>query len=887
MLVSLKFQVRLELPSSSPRRDIYLEAEFLRIAEKMKPHMQSRMRIEPFPWLRDYYVDMNKLYTELTLEKIENDLFGAGQRTLHGYKEMFDSVGRDKILTKGDPGMGKTTLSKKIGFDWTREIFKMFTVIFFVQLRLVKPDEPIENVILQQHPELKGLQVSAKNVRSMLERFGDRCLVILDGLDEHGLGQNEDVLKLIKNEILLDCGIVVSSRPHSVNEVEQHFPTIISVDGFTKQEAVKFVSNFFTVKKKVNKILNFKPSDSRENFPVHKCPILLSILCLLVKEKEINLSETSTTVGDLYLLMVQCLYKKFINRKRMQFVKSNFVTIMKSVGKLALQTLITKNPLLQKSEVLSIAGEFAFEYGFFAGHEDFRLCTDPVADVYVTYAHRSIEEFFGSFGFIQALNDGKSVDDILGSDCEKPIFMVNPLILSFCLWLLSTKHFDFSKQIYDKLASYVAKRIDCYTLDTQAVGRLFPAININNPYPENNRLTLKFFKDVFQKCVGISVLHVDQSPMVLLSSVKSTRIYPILGRLSPNILDKVTILSIDERLAPDFNIDSSVFNILMRTQITTDTHEALKVLLTKYNLLKRNPHVYLTVNDTTSSRADMMTLMTKDIKQLRLFTSVSGCTLFASGELPYCPLFTCFIAWHFCIDDSVPSAFMKAVKAGKFPHLRRIELNKCRINDCEWPDVPEFSMEMGKERQTGKIISQLSKLTLDYCSDINLLISKRLEKLAVVKARNATHHNLLQLNDIVRDDKLPNLSTLHVNTSTDKQRTNVGRFLNEFDPDHSENVEKLSLQGFIISSQELKLFCQKLPYWQLRELNMSETQGMTGNLSLLFTHSLPRLFTFTLKSCDLNSEDTQSLAQAKSDGKLPELRCLDISENPNFENIKE
>ena len=63
-----------------------------------------------------------------------------------------------------------------------------------------------------------------------LERFGDRCLLILDGLDEHGLGKNQAVLKIIENEILLDCGIVVSSRPHSINEVQNHFSTIVIVD---------------------------------------------------------------------------------------------------------------------------------------------------------------------------------------------------------------------------------------------------------------------------------------------------------------------------------------------------------------------------------------------------------------------------------------------------------------------------------------------------------------------------------------------------------------------------------------------------------------------------------------------------------------------------------
>ena len=157
------------------------------------------MKIEPFPWLRDYYVDMNKLYTELILEKIENELLGEKCLILQGYQDMFNSNGRDKILIQADPGMGKTTLGKKVGWDWARGEFKKFSIVFFVFLKLVQPDETIENVILKQNPELEGLGVSVEKLRSILDRFSDRCLLILDGLDEHGLGQNIDVLKIIRN----------------------------------------------------------------------------------------------------------------------------------------------------------------------------------------------------------------------------------------------------------------------------------------------------------------------------------------------------------------------------------------------------------------------------------------------------------------------------------------------------------------------------------------------------------------------------------------------------------------------------------------------------------------------------------------------------------------
>ena len=233
---------------------------------------------------------------------------------------------RKKILLKGDPGMGKSKLGKKIRLDWARGLFKMFSIIFFIVLRIEKPCDSIESVIIQQTPELKGLNVSKEKVGKLLDQFGDRCLLILDGLDEHGLGQNKDVLKIITNE--KNCSVMITSRPHSTREIQSVFQTVVRVDGFTTEEAKKYVSKFFTEKDKIAQILEFKPSGSRENFQVHKCPILLSFLCILVKEEEIDLLDKNLTIGDLYLRMVQCLYKKFTIRKGIQFEKNKFIEVV-------------------------------------------------------------------------------------------------------------------------------------------------------------------------------------------------------------------------------------------------------------------------------------------------------------------------------------------------------------------------------------------------------------------------------------------------------------------------------------------------------------------------------------------------------------------------------
>ena len=111
------------------------------------------------------------------------------------------------------------------------------------------------------------------------------------------------------------------------------------------------------------------------------------------------------------------------------------------------------------------------------------------------------------------------------------------------------------------------------------------------------------------------------------------------------------------------------------------------------------------------------------------------------------------------------------------------------------------------------------------------------------------------------------------------RKMKLDTFLNEFDPNHTPKLDKLAFQRFTMSAEKLKILSEKLSSVRLTELNLAISSGLTDNLSVLFTHSFPRLNTLVLNGCKLNANDLQSLAQANVDGKLLELRHLDISEN--------
>ena len=617
------------------------EEDFLAFAESIRPFTEQAMKIEVAPWISDYVVDMDELYTELRLEKIDKKLRGEKATVVEDYKELFakdlafdsdddtchsissssddtchsissmsdqesyiyenvdldnsnkddsffpvlgkseshtfDSKNNDsffssfgkteskqkqgvttkkspkirhyktitasvsklrgkivkrfqkrkekqlpkkrypdigkKILAKGDPGMGKTTWCKKVGWDWARGLLTTFSAIFFVFLKVVKPGDAIQNIIIAQNSYMKGLQMTDKKLENILETFGHRCLLILDGLDEHALGSNQDVLRIIRGEKLLSCHIIVTSRPHSTKQIEQYFPVILRVEGFTYNKARQFASKILTDKQKVKTVLSFNPTNLKSDAPIHRCPILLSFLCVLVREDEIDLSSSGMHIGEIYYRMVRCLYKKFTIREGIDFENGTFYEIIKLIGELAFETLLSGNPMFQRKKVTTKVGMYAFDYGLLIGHEDaHKLFRDETADIYITFLHQSLQEFLVFFYFVRMMDQNA---ETFVTDERKKILLTNPLFFRFCLWFLKSDEkygiFNNNTRTYSFFIKYGVDILNNTLLDTEKID---PSLDIESVLLSKDELHLEFLKDIVTRCDNISCISL-KSPDVL------------------------------------------------------------------------------------------------------------------------------------------------------------------------------------------------------------------------------------------------------------------------------------------------------------------------------------------------------------------------------------
>ena len=303
------------------------------------------------PWLKGYTTGLSELSTELTVEKMEgqepfkvlntySEMFFVDQveerrikpstggillRLAFMYKDMmFGPTTREvvtkqlvkgrKILIKGKPGVGKSSLSKKIAWDWATGRLD-FSLVFFLPLKLVRLGQSIEDIILEQYSVLETLNISKQKIIHVINKLGEKVLLIMDGLDEQDLGSIEDVDLTIKGKNLKDCCLLVTSTPHRSRNVEVHFKNILVLNGFTEKHSEKFVEKFLKDSSKTKAVVKFSFAAFAADNSMYVSPMLLQFICILVNDDVLDFSRRIVAECEIYWRLVRCILQEILYRK--------------------------------------------------------------------------------------------------------------------------------------------------------------------------------------------------------------------------------------------------------------------------------------------------------------------------------------------------------------------------------------------------------------------------------------------------------------------------------------------------------------------------------------------------------------------------------------------
>ncbi len=444
----------------------------------MKPEVEERMsRIQRIPWIPGDLLDTDNFFLPLQLNREEKLPYGITEiDAITHYNALFEpqpdydntdskrrKLQRKSILLKGGPGIGKSTIASRMAYEWAVSTWKMFSLVFFISMKVVNPGDPIENIIVNGNvtPSLYDAEYSPAEIKKILKEHGEKILLVFEGFDE--MTTNKHILDIIKGQKFRSCNFLVTCRPHLTSDIEQYFTTVGNIEGFDKENAEKLVVKLLHNKpEKVIDVMKFtKENQSIGIHEMWRYPILIIFICILVDDGNFDLTDRKVTLADIYEKLHECLYRRYATKRQVQYNDQIRQQTLLKLGKLAHEGLCKKGRklLFSAQEIKDKVGEDAFHLGIIIGYKSRDIVERVDADFKVCFLHASIQDYLAALYINHEMQQGRLVEELWPGYWKYDTISKLPLLFTFIIDMcLKNSHCDSYFKLRESTKSYLTSQ---------------------------------------------------------------------------------------------------------------------------------------------------------------------------------------------------------------------------------------------------------------------------------------------------------------------------------------------------------------------------------------------------------------------------------------------
>ncbi|XP_022103634.1 NACHT, LRR and PYD domains-containing protein 3-like [Acanthaster planci] len=308
------------------------------------------------------------------------------------------------VVVVGTAGKGKTTLTRKIAYDWTchasDSCLSLFKLVFVLRMKEIQVGSGILDSMRKILPTDVG--VSRRHLQHIIHENQREVLIIFDGLDEasstvlEGPVHDDDypIKDVLSAKALRNCSVLVTTRPHKMDQLRSYFKnyTVVETTGFSSDNRNKYIQQFFSDDKSIGEALIKEVDVTAFIHTLAQCPIMLLLLCLIWNHDQ-TLPQRLT---ELYERAVNVLVDHLSSKGSPNLHDpTKMDALIEVIGRVAFEGLI--NPLGERlvfsPEEFSNNLEYAFQIGIL--FQETRIVVEHIVRT-INFLHKSFQEFFAA-----------------------------------------------------------------------------------------------------------------------------------------------------------------------------------------------------------------------------------------------------------------------------------------------------------------------------------------------------------------------------------------------------------------------------------------------------------------------------------------------------------